>query len=153
MRICSHADAEAVACTEGACSKCVLTFSSQTLFFFSTADTLWNLSPFRKAARNIKVKVNYRDGPKVRSGVDLSWLNYHFNFIPWQLQHLLLNWWKERHVVCSQLTFPSKRVGAGLRSDESAPFCNSFLQMYGRWLAPALTLHPNKFKPALNYSC
>lgn len=121
-----------------------LYFSSQQQILSETCRHL------EKQRGKIKVKVNYRDEPKVRSGVDLSWLNYHFNFIPWQLQHLPLNWWKERHVVCSELTFSSKRVGAGLRFDESALFCISFLQMYSQWLTPALTLHSNGPKPARN---
>lgn len=137
----------------GCLSSWALTSEPQTLVCFSKADSLWNLSPFRKAVRKIKVKVNDSNSLKVRSWVDLSWLNYHFNFIPWQLQHLPLNWWKERHAVCSELTFSSKRAGAGLHSDESALCCNSFLQTYGRWLTPALTLYSSKLQPALNCSC
>lgn len=38
-----------------------------------------------------KLNVSYRDEVKVKRRVDLFWVNYHFNFIPWQLQHLPLN--------------------------------------------------------------
>lgn len=32
-------------------------------------------------------------------------VNYGFNFFRWQLQHLPLNWWTEKHIVCTDLTF------------------------------------------------
>lgn len=55
--------------------------------------------------RKIKLNVNYRDEVKVKRRADLFWVNYHFNFIRWQLQHLPLNWWNGNRIVCSDLTF------------------------------------------------
>lgn len=55
--------------------------------------------------RKIKLNVNYRDEVKVKRRADLFWVNYHFNFIRWQLQHLPLNWWNGSRIVCSDLTF------------------------------------------------
>lgn len=53
----------------------------------------------------IKLDVNCRDEVKVKRRPDLFWVNYHFNFIPWQLKRLPLNWWNGKHIVCSDLTF------------------------------------------------
>lgn len=73
--------------------------------FFIT-DSFRNTQQFEK--RRKKLNVNYRDMVKVKRRLDLFWVNYHFNFIPWQLQHLPLNWWKANRIVCSDLTFSSK---------------------------------------------
>lgn len=52
--------------------------------------------------------MNYRVEVKVKRRVDLFRVSCRFNFILWQLQHLLLNWWKKNRIVCSDLTFSSK---------------------------------------------
>lgn len=60
----------------------------------------------RREKKNLRWIIGMRWRWKRR--VDLFWVNYHFNFIPWQLQHLPLNWWKANRIVCSDLTFSSK---------------------------------------------
>lgn len=106
-------------CREDVCSRCAL-----RLFFFNpnllhhtfyciidsfrNGTTIWNSKKKMCGGGEKKVNVNYRDGVKVKRRVDLFWVNYRFNFIPWQLQHLPLNWWKANHIVCSDLTFSLK---------------------------------------------
>lgn len=52
-------------------------------------------------------------------------VNYGFNFFRWQLQHLPLNWWTEKHIVCTDLTF-SQWLSVTF-SDEFFSVCNPFL--------------------------
>lgn len=134
----------------------VRSHSNPPNFYFSSQQQILSETcrHLEKQRGKIKVKVNYREGAQGKEA-QLICLGWTITLILSRGSFSICLSIDERSAtlfVQSWHLVPKGLEQASALMNLLSPVIPS-CEMYGRWLTPALTLHPNEVKPALNCSC